>query len=214
MGNARSSSLSTTLSPSCLCRNGVLDAVVLSSTSQQQQQQMEKERKEGQELLRTMVTCPTDQIDWEAVIAKANELHQREQEHLRRSTGRRARRIWIRSQRRALARRKRYDTIGSFSVNMLTYRMGESFDDYDYELKNQGRDGILKINKTHTAATRSMGSEEDSVESEHRHNHHHHHVHSTGTPQTQASSPTKICHIRMGSEGMEAIAEDWETGSI
>jgi hypothetical protein len=93
--------------------------------------QMELEREEGQALLREMVlttnnngeTTATNNnnIDWAAVIAKANELHAREQEYLRKQSPRERKRF-AKRQRRALQKRKQYDAVGSFSVNMLTYR--------------------------------------------------------------------------------------------
>uniref|UniRef100_A0A7S1UP92 Uncharacterized protein n=1 Tax=Grammatophora oceanica TaxID=210454 RepID=A0A7S1UP92_9STRA len=86
---------------------------------------MDEEREEGQALLRSMITSPgtsADDVDWAAVIAKANELHCREQEWLRKQD-RKDRRLFHQRQRKALQKRKRFDAIGSFSVNLLTYRM-------------------------------------------------------------------------------------------
>jgi hypothetical protein len=73
---------------------------------------MEREREEGQALLRSMVSSA--KVDWKAVIAKAGELHVREQECIQKN-----RRFF---QRKALQQRRKYDRIGSFSVNMLTYK--------------------------------------------------------------------------------------------
>jgi hypothetical protein len=81
---------------------------------------MERERQEGRDLLEQMVT-KGDQIDWAAVIAKAHELHAKEQAWLRKK-GLSHQRIFKRQQQRALRKRKRYDSVGSFSVNLLTYR--------------------------------------------------------------------------------------------
>jgi hypothetical protein len=80
----------------------------------------EREREEGQALLRSMVEA-NHEVDWAAVIAKAQELHKREQALVQK----RRRKESLRSRhknRRDLARRRRKDAVGSFSVNMLTYR--------------------------------------------------------------------------------------------
>jgi len=81
---------------------------------------MEQEREEGQALLRSMVVS-SEEVDWAAVIAKANELHRKEQLYLQHKN-RRQRRLLERVQKRALQKRRRVDSIGSFSVNMLTFR--------------------------------------------------------------------------------------------
>ena len=83
---------------------------------------MELERKEGQALLRSMATGSNDKVDWQAIIKKAEELHKREQEWLRQQDSH-ERRLFVQRQRRALQKRRKYDSIGSFSINMLTYRM-------------------------------------------------------------------------------------------
>mmetsp|Transcript_28154 Transcript_28154/g.41588 ORF Transcript_28154/g.41588 Transcript_28154/m.41588 type:complete len:130 (+) Transcript_28154:116-505(+) len=67
-----------------------------------------------------MVTA-SDKIDWQAIIAKAEELHTREQELFRLHNSK-ERRMFAQRQRHELAKRRRYDTIGSFSVNMLARR--------------------------------------------------------------------------------------------
>lgn len=84
---------------------------------------MEQEREEGQALLRSMVLSSSE-VDWAAVIAKANELHTKEEAWLRKRN-RRQRRVFRRLQKRALTKRRKYDSSGSFSVNMLTFRMSE-----------------------------------------------------------------------------------------
>jgi len=81
---------------------------------------LEQERHEGQALLRDMAAC--EKVDWQAIIAKAQELHAREQLFLSLNGGY-ERRVFVQRQRRALQQRRKYDVIGSFSVNMLTYRM-------------------------------------------------------------------------------------------
>lgn len=94
------------------CRNAAADSKI---------RQMEQEREEGQALLRRMVVSSSE-VDWAAVIAKANELHAKEQAWLQ-SKNRRQR---LKLQKRALQKRKRHDSIGSFSVNMLTFRSSDS----------------------------------------------------------------------------------------
>lgn len=84
---------------------------------------MEQEREEGQALLRSMVLSSSE-VDWAAVIAKANELHTKEQAWLR-QRNRRQKRLFRRLQKRALSKRRKYDSSGSFSVNMLTFRKDE-----------------------------------------------------------------------------------------
>ena len=81
---------------------------------------MEQEREEGQALLRSMVVSSSE-VDWAAVIAKAHELHTKEQAWLQ-SKNKRQRKLLEKLQRRALQKRRKYDSIGSFSVNMLTFR--------------------------------------------------------------------------------------------
>ena len=81
---------------------------------------IEQEREEGQALLRRMVVS-SEEVDWAAVIQKANELHRKEQVYLQ-SKNKRQRKLLEKLQRRALSKRKRHDSIGSFSVNMLTFR--------------------------------------------------------------------------------------------
>lgn len=83
--------------------------------------EMERERKEGQALLKSMAMGSKDSIDWHAIIAKANELHQREQEWLRQEDSQERRRF-VQRQHRALQKRRKYDSIGNFSINLLTYR--------------------------------------------------------------------------------------------
>ena len=119
---------------------------------------MEQERKEGQVLLRSMATGSNDKVDWQAIIKKAEELHKREQEWLRQQDSR-ERRLFVQRQRRALQKRRKYDSIGSFSINMLTYRtepskkeksnanesvtpsIGSTKEDHDEEVSSVGSHG-------------------------------------------------------------------------
>jgi hypothetical protein len=94
---------------------------------------MEQEREEGQALLREMVLSSSE-VDWAAVIAKANELHSREEAWLKKRN-RRQRQVFHRLQRRALSKRRKYDASGSFSVNMLTFRISDHDGDTDTDNK-------------------------------------------------------------------------------
>lgn len=99
-------------------------------------ERLEQERQEGQALLRAM--AEGDTVDWHAIIVKADELHAREQEYLRiRQCSSRDRRKF---QRKALQKRRKYDMIGSFSVNMLTYRMDDKKSATETESKGSTRD--------------------------------------------------------------------------
>lgn len=119
---------------------------------------MEQERKEGQALLRSMATGSNDKVDWQAIIKKAEELHKREQEWLRQHDSH-ERRLFVQRQRRALQKRRKYDSIGSFSINMLTYSteptkkesskanasvtssVGSTKEDHDEEVSSMGSHG-------------------------------------------------------------------------
>lgn len=83
------------------------------------QRREERERERGQALLRTMVTSKKD-VDWQAVIAKAQELHAREQALIRLQKNRDTASS-RRKYKRERARRKKTDSLGSFSVNILSY---------------------------------------------------------------------------------------------
>jgi len=88
----------------------------------------EREREEGQALLRSMVEA-NNTVDWAAVIAKAQELHVREQSLMQKR--RRKESFASRHKnRRDLARRRRKDAVGSFSVNLLTYRQDGTVPDH------------------------------------------------------------------------------------
>jgi hypothetical protein len=97
---------------------------------------MDRERKEGQELLRSMASEPKDRVDWEGIIRKAEELHQKEQVWLREQDPR-ARRRYLQAQRRALQVRRKYDSIGSFSINLLTYTSEPSHNINSKEVKSE-----------------------------------------------------------------------------
>eukprot|EP00978_Attheya_sp_CCMP212_P035851 scaffold158464_cov49-Attheya_sp.AAC.1 len=105
------------------CRGGgVLTSCLPSHTKKEDMLlREEREREEGQALLRSMVEANQNDVDWAAVIAKAQELHMREQSLMQKR--RRNQSFASRHKnRRDLARRRRKDAVGSFSVNLLTYR--------------------------------------------------------------------------------------------
>lgn len=81
---------------------------------------LENERREGRALLREMVV-KSDDLDWEKVIKKADELHRKHESKITRKE-----RKWQkRESRKALMERRKVDAIGSFSVNLLTMRGSE-----------------------------------------------------------------------------------------
>ena len=81
---------------------------------------LEQERREGRALLREMVV-KSDDLDWEQVIRKAEELHRKQETKIMK----RERRWRQRETRKVLDQRRKVDAIGSFSVNLLTMRACE-----------------------------------------------------------------------------------------
>jgi predicted protein tyrosine phosphatase len=76
--------------------------------------QLEQERTEGRALLQRIV-LKSDDVDWQTVIVHADFFHQREEQQLRKRLRR-----WRKKQTlQALDRRRRYDSAGPFSVNLL-----------------------------------------------------------------------------------------------
>lgn len=112
---------------------------------------MEQEREEGQALLRSMI-LKEDEIDWGAVIAKADALHRREQAWLRRRS-RKERILFRKRQRKALQRRRRFDAIGSFNVNLVTYRLTEVYPTDKFEVETSVKSAIR--------STTSIGSSQE-----------------------------------------------------
>lgn len=72
-------------------------------------------RERGQAILRTLTE--SEKVDWQQVIRTANELHEQEQKWLKLKS----RKERFRIRRRAQPQRKQNETIGSFSVNLLSY---------------------------------------------------------------------------------------------
>ena len=81
---------------------------------------LEQERREGRALLREMVV-KSDDLDWERVIRKADELHRKQEQKIMK----RERRWRQRETRKVLDQRRKIDATGSFSVNLLTMRLCE-----------------------------------------------------------------------------------------
>ena len=81
---------------------------------------LERERREGRALLREMVV-KSDDLDWEKVIKKAEELHRGQEKKLMKME----RRWRQRETRKVLDQRRKVDAVGSFSVNLLTMKVSE-----------------------------------------------------------------------------------------
>eukprot|EP00977_Amphora_coffeiformis_P017637 scaffold5833_cov165-Amphora_coffeaeformis.AAC.11 len=81
---------------------------------------LEQERREGRALLREMVV-KSDDLDWEKVIKKAEELHRGQEKKLMKKE----RRWRQRETRKVLDQRRKVDAVGSFSVNLLTMKVSE-----------------------------------------------------------------------------------------
>ena len=76
-------------------------------------------RERGQAILRELLSSNNNtKIDWAEVIKTANDLHTQEQAWLKYQS----RKERYKFQKRALDRRKKYESTGSFSMNLLTYR--------------------------------------------------------------------------------------------
>jgi predicted protein tyrosine phosphatase len=81
---------------------------------------LEQERTEGRALLQRIV-LKSDDIDWESIIVQADFFHQREEQQLQKRV-----RSWRRKQTlQALDRRRRYDSAGPFSVNLLAMSISD-----------------------------------------------------------------------------------------
>lgn len=112
---------------------------------EENQSSMEQQREEGQNRLRELVITGANcgQIDWKSIISLAEDLHRREQQLLRSyneprwgnkstkmSSGGRSRQNISRRQaffekrrrRREVSRRRKLESVGSFSVNLLDER--------------------------------------------------------------------------------------------
>jgi hypothetical protein len=101
---------------------------------------LDHQRAEGQQRLRDLVVTGAEagEIDWKAIIALAEDLHKKEQQLLRSSSSsvvaKGGRRTNIsrkqafferRRKKKDLSRRKKMESVGSFSVNLLMYDADE-----------------------------------------------------------------------------------------
>lgn len=124
---------------------------------------IEQQREEGQQKLRDLVIsgASSGTIDWKSIISLAEDLHRKEQlllnsyktfhsksngneytsvGHRRRNISRKQAFFELRSKRKENARRKKLESVGSFSVNLLLYGADECTNycgDQDYSLDNQ-----------------------------------------------------------------------------
>jgi predicted protein tyrosine phosphatase len=81
---------------------------------------MEQERTEGRALLQRIV-LKSDDVDWETIIVQADFFHQREEKQLKKRL-----QSWRRKQTlQALDRRRRYDSAGPLSVNLLAMSISD-----------------------------------------------------------------------------------------
>ena len=117
---------------------------------------MEQDRREGKALLREMVV-KSDDVDWDAVIRQADFLHKKEQERLQKREHR-----WRKNQKKkALGRRKKYDAVGSFSVNLLTMR---GSDDDSLAIARWRNDVVGRSrSETNSAVSSSDQDEEEAL---------------------------------------------------
>jgi len=108
---------------------------------------LEDDRAFGQEELRQMTEGrDVEQVDWQAVIAKAEQLHQKEQRRLRRSERR-----WRRRQRRrSRALRRRYGGhTGVYSVNLLSSSGTKNSSD-PHQARPKGEDELMSLDDSYS----------------------------------------------------------------
>lgn len=164
MGSVKSLPTLSSSSSSCEKKNIVTRAQSTSKTKKDAEkeqallQKLKQDRREGRALLRRMVV-KSDDVDWPAVIAKADSLHQKQLEKLKQQEQRHRKR----EKKRVLDQRKKADAAGSFSINLLTMRHSEE----EYcDIKNNNN--IISsshrrspFRKDRSDATRSIGSSLD-----------------------------------------------------
>ncbi|KAL7557260.1 hypothetical protein ACA910_001791 [Epithemia clementina (nom. ined.)] len=153
MGNCRS-----VLIPSSINHHSVSPRSAATTPAEEEQdllQKLEQDRREGRALLRRIVV-KSDDVDWKSVIAKADSLHQKQQEKLKQQEQRNRRR----EKKRALDLRKKYDAAGSFSVNLLTMKHSEE-DFYSSSISSASRLRRAPFRKHRSDATRSIASDVD-----------------------------------------------------
>jgi hypothetical protein len=111
---------------------------------------LEQERTEGGSLLKRIV-LKSDDVDWETIIVQADFFHQREEQQLQKRLLR-----WRRKQTlQALDRRRRYDSAGPFSVNLLAMSIS---DEEGHRVKRWKETSTGSTSESQTA---SCSSEED-----------------------------------------------------
>jgi predicted protein tyrosine phosphatase len=113
--------------------------------------QLEQERAGGRALLKRIV-LKSDDVDWETVIIQADFFHQREEQQLRKRL-----RSWRKKQTLlALERRRRYESAGPFSVNLLAVSLS---DEERHRVKRWKE--TCSTDSTSEDQTASFSSEED-----------------------------------------------------
>jgi hypothetical protein len=154
------------------------------TTSNNSADSLDHQRSEGQQRLRDLVVTGAEagEIDWKAIIALAEDLHKKEQQLLRSSSSsvlsKDGRRTNIsrkqafferRRKKKDLSRRKKLESVGSFSVNLLMY----DADEYR-AMKGHQNSSVVgsmgKVTDTSSSAvvgcTLSNDDESDSAENE------------------------------------------------
>lgn len=137
-------SLASTTSPMSQASPGLYDISDEAGSSRSDSaDSLDHQRKEGQQRLRDLVVTGAESgdIDWKSIIALAEDLHRKEQLLLRSASStssspaaRGGRRMNIsrkqafferRRKKKDLARRRKMESVGSFSVNLLYYEADE-----------------------------------------------------------------------------------------
>jgi hypothetical protein len=135
-------------------------------------------------------------VDWAAVIQKANEIQEEEKERIRRyrddnNTTTRSdyssKILRLKKMKRALERRRKYDEDGSFSVNMLTYRTADDI-----------HPAALPIHQKLQAD--DQRDDDHQLVKNHRHHHHQNH-HNTSSSDTSSQSTS----ISLGLAGTATV---------
>lgn len=133
-------------------------------------------------------------VDWAAVIQKANQLHQEEEDKLHRKQ----RILSLKKMKRALERRRRHDAVGSFSINMLTYRTVDA------------TQPASPLSRTHKKHSRGIDNDDGTMTE----NNNHHHTRPQWSDTSSASDDPSRCSNSVASTKsmgtMHIIKEDIE----
>ena len=122
------------------------------------EKKLDELRNNGQQQLRAMLRRIDEGVDWKAVISKANELQEQEQACI----AEKEKRDQEKRDKRALARRRRYEKTGSFSVNLLSFK--PRTENHEVAKDDEMSTGLLS--RARTRETRSQaGSQAGSHES-------------------------------------------------